>query len=356
MMSFLFPPSTVSRPATFRQSASATFPPSSLRRITEDFAISFGTTYTFLGPIDPTTPGANGFQNLETTFKYRVFKDVEHEFVFSAGLSIELGGTGAANVGADPFNTYTPTIYFGKGLGDLPDTLSWLRPVAITGQAGYAIPGGHSITTARIDPDTGDLTFDTEFHPRVLNWGLTIQYSVPYLKSSVIDLGLPDFVNHLIPLVEATLQTPMANTLTSGTQTTGTINPGVLWVGNKFQVGVEALIPINRQSGTNVGVIGQLHSISMTSIRTASAGRCSAAPGSRRAPSQGDPMRPASLIPAIPLLLSLTAGEAAAHAFLDHAEPRVGNKVANPPREVTLWFTQKLEPAFSTLTVTGPAG
>jgi hypothetical protein len=32
------------------------------RRITEDFAISFGSTYTFLGPMDPTAPGANGFQ------------------------------------------------------------------------------------------------------------------------------------------------------------------------------------------------------------------------------------------------------------------------------------------------------
>src|SRR5689334_20121498 len=31
------------------------------KRITEDFAISFGTTYTFLDMIDPTAPGANGF-------------------------------------------------------------------------------------------------------------------------------------------------------------------------------------------------------------------------------------------------------------------------------------------------------
>jgi hypothetical protein len=93
----------------------------------------------------------------------------------------------------------------------------------------------------------------------VLNWGGTIQYSMPYLKSAVIDLGLPEFINHLIPLVEFNLQTPVANTITSGTTTTGTINPGILWVGNKYQIGVEALIPINRQSGTNVGVIAQLH-------------------------------------------------------------------------------------------------
>jgi hypothetical protein len=230
------------------------------KRITEAFAISFGTTYSRLSaPGGPTGLGADGFQNLETTFKYRLYRNPEHEFVMSAGLSIEWGGTGAARVGADPFNTYTPTLWFGKGLGDLPDTLSWIRPVAITGQIGYAIPGRRSTTTFGIDPDTGEPTIDTEFHPRVLNWGGTLQYSMPYLKSSVIDLGLPDFFNHLIPLVEATMQTPVSNTLTSGTVTTGTINPGVIWVSNTFQVAVEALIPINRQSGTNVGVIAQLH-------------------------------------------------------------------------------------------------
>src|SRR5437660_3547422 len=229
------------------------------KRITEDFAISLGSTYTFLRPTDPTAASTNGFQNFETTFKYRVYKHPEHEFVISVGVSVEWGGTGSQSVGADPFNTYTPTVYFGKGLGDLPDTLSWIRPVAVTGQVGYAIPGRNSTTTFSVDPDSGDVGADTEFQPRVLNWGGTIQYSMPYLKSAVIDLGLPEFINHLIPLVEATLQTPVANTLTSGTQTTGTINPGVIWVGNTFQFAIEALIPINRQSGTNVGVIAQLH-------------------------------------------------------------------------------------------------
>jgi methionine-rich copper-binding protein CopC len=67
-------------------------------------------------------------------------------------------------------------------------------------------------------------------------------------------------------------------------------------------------------------------------------------------------MRYAFLTGTIPLLLVLATGAAQAHAFLDHAEPRVGNKVAAPPKEVTLWFTQKLEPAFSTVTVTNAAG
>ena len=230
------------------------------KRITDAFGVSFGVTHTHFGaPGGPTGMGADGFQNLETTFKYRLFKDPVHEFVMSVGLNVEWGRTGAQRVGAEQFNTYTPTVFFGKGFGNLPDTLSWIRPIAVTGQVGYAIPGKRSTTTFAIDPDSGDPTMDSEFHPHVLNWGGTLQYSMPYLKSAVIDLGLPDFINRFIPLVEATLQTPVANTFTSGTVTTGTINPGFLWIGNGFQVGVEALIPINRQSGTGVGVIGQLH-------------------------------------------------------------------------------------------------
>jgi len=228
------------------------------KRITEDFGVSFSPTWTRLyAPGGPVMTGASGFQNLETSFKYRLYKNPEHEFVMSAGLEIEWGGSGAQGVGADRFTTYTPTFYFGKGFGDLP--IGWMRAFAVTGQIGYSIPGSRSNTTFDTDPDTGDVTADTEFFPRVLNWGATLQYSMPYLKSAVVDLGLPDFVNRLIPLVEASLQTPVANTMTSGTLTTGTISPGVIYVGDSFQVAVEALIPVNRQSGASVGVIGQLH-------------------------------------------------------------------------------------------------
>src|ERR1700674_1682928 len=74
------------------------------KRITEAFAVSFGSTYTHLGLNGgPTGMGANGFQNLDTTFKYRIFKNPEHEFVMSVGLSVEGGGTGAENVVGEGF-------------------------------------------------------------------------------------------------------------------------------------------------------------------------------------------------------------------------------------------------------------
>jgi copper resistance protein C len=45
-----------------------------------------------------------------------------------------------------------------------------------------------------------------------------------------------------------------------------------------------------------------------------------------------------------------------AHAFLDHASPAVGSTVPTAPETLTMWFTQQLEPAFTTATVTDKAG
>jgi hypothetical protein len=226
------------------------------KRITEALAISVGPTWTHLfSPGGPTGTGASGFQNLETTIKYRFYKDPVHELIMSVGLSAEWGGSGASGVGADKFTTYTPTFYFGKGFGDLPDTVWWARPFALTGTVGYSIPS--NARTATFNSDTGDT--DIELHPNFVNWGLSIQYSLPYLKSAVYDFGLPDIVNRLIPVVEASFQTPVANFAGTGLRTTGTVNPGLIYVSNYYQIGLEAIIPINRDSGRSIGALAQLH-------------------------------------------------------------------------------------------------
>lgn len=59
-------------------------------------------------------------------------------------------------------------------------------------------------------------------------------------------------------------------------------------------------------------------------------------------------------------LISAFAGLAAslahAHAFLDHASPAVGRTVPSAPPTVTIWFTQELEPAFSSIEVQDQSG
>ena len=69
--------------------------------------------------------------------------------------------------------------------------------------------------------------------------------------------GLKAPFDHLIPLVEFSMSTPLNRGVDE--LTTGTINPGVIWSGQYYQVGVEAIIPVNAHTGHNVGVIAQVH-------------------------------------------------------------------------------------------------
>jgi methionine-rich copper-binding protein CopC len=54
-------------------------------------------------------------------------------------------------------------------------------------------------------------------------------------------------------------------------------------------------------------------------------------------------------------LLLLIQGSLA-HAFVDHTEPAVGSQIHNLPTQVKIWFTEKLEPAFSKIQVFDNSG
>ncbi len=61
----------------------------------------------------------------------------------------------------------------------------------------------------------------------------------------------------MVPLVEVALTTPLDGP--NAGETTGTVNPGVIWVTKPFQLGLEAIIPINEASGEDIGVRAQIH-------------------------------------------------------------------------------------------------
>jgi methionine-rich copper-binding protein CopC len=64
-----------------------------------------------------------------------------------------------------------------------------------------------------------------------------------------------------------------------------------------------------------------------------------------------------SLIFVASVLFALTLnGGAQAHAMLSSASPAVGSSVGAAPRQVTLTFTQGLEPSFSSVQVTDSKG
>jgi len=226
------------------------------KRITPDFGIVMGYGWTHLDQLGP-PHNPSGFKNLEITGQWQFLRNDAHEAVAMIGLSGEIGGTGAQRVGADGFTTLTPTFYFGKGAGDLPETMNWLRPLAVTGTLGYSIPTRGHTSTVVVDPDTGDVSLDVEHHSNAIQYGLALEYSLPYLTSNIQDLGLPSWMNRLTPLVEFSFTQPTDNRF--GEQTTGTINPGIIWSGQTMQLGIEAIIPVTRATGKNVGVIAQVH-------------------------------------------------------------------------------------------------
>ncbi len=238
------------RPSEGQTDVSAEF----AKSITENLGISFEGTWTHLDRRNE--QNKSGFQNLETGIKYQFLTNAEHEAIMSAGLGVEWGDTGARKVGAESSSEIAPTIFFGKGAGDLPDSVALLRPFAITGELGYAMPTDSRHTTREVNED-GEVEKEVEKRAQSLVYGFSIQYSMPYLQANVQDLGLPDFINQFIPLVEFAFSTPVQHR--QGADTEAFVNPGVLWIADGFQLGVEALVPLTRESGTGAGVIGQLH-------------------------------------------------------------------------------------------------
>jgi hypothetical protein len=210
-------------------------------RITPKWDIEFGESFIILNPSQG--KAANGFSNLSIGSKYEFFENDEHEAVVSLGLDVDVGGTGSTEVGADTFSTWTPGLFFGKGLGDLPEALLWLKPVAITGLVGIALPSSAST--------------DGSPNPAVLQLGFAFEYSLIYLQEHVKDIGLRAPFDRLIPLVEIALTDPLDRGQNG--LITGTVNPGIIWSGKYFQVGAEAVIPINSRTGNDVGFIAQLH-------------------------------------------------------------------------------------------------
>jgi len=224
------------------------------KRLSPDLGLSLLGTWKALDPDQG--PSLTGFDNLEVTLKYVFFKSPEHETLVSAGVAWEVGGTGSKKVGSDSFDRVTPTLFFGKGFGDLPDSLEWFKPFALTGVFGYSLPTRVRTQTISI-ADDGSVDVARDLNPEIIKWGFSLQYSLQYLQSFVRDVGLPAPLNRMIPIVEFALQTP-----TDGKEaghTTGTINPGIIWFGRYVQVGIEAQFPVNGATGKNVGVLAQMH-------------------------------------------------------------------------------------------------
>jgi hypothetical protein len=237
-------PASGDSPETLQTSISADY----TKRLTENLGVGFGVNHLRLAN---ELGVEKGFDNVSASIKYQFYKSDAREAVASVGLDWDIGGTGSKNVGAESFSTFTPGLFVGKGFGDLPESVKYLRPFAVTSALGLAIPSRKSSTAV---DDMGNAT--VEQHPDLLKLGFAVEYSLPYLQSFVKDVGLREPFNRLIPLVEFDLQKPVDR---GAAGWSGTVNPGLIWAGRYMQFALEAIMPVNSRTGSRTGVLFQVH-------------------------------------------------------------------------------------------------
>lgn len=197
--------------------------------VTPNFSLIAGTDY--IGTTQPGAPTLHGWSNLELGGVWQVYRDASSESIGSFSISRSFARTGSRSV-RDDFSTWSPEFDFGQGFGEAG--ADWLRPFALTGAIGLDLPNASD-------------------EPRMLNWGLSLQYSIPYLQDFVKYAGIKAPFDKMIPIIELPMQTCLDRGCHG--QTTGYVAPGVIWIGRYMQWGFELQVPVNRRTGNSIGLM-----------------------------------------------------------------------------------------------------
>jgi hypothetical protein len=189
-------------------------------------------------------PGGYGWNPLDTELQWQALCIPDAEFMMKVGFDVTWAGTGTGMFAASGRqNTYTPLVVAGLGFGTFPQSVKYLKPFAITMEFSTTAPGNDWVNGT---------PYVTTF-----NWGFTLQYSLPYFNSHVASID-NDFVRHLIPVAEFAFQTPIHNGGAAGQPQTGYFQPGVVYIADKWQFALEAMIPMTGATGHGAGVVGSL--------------------------------------------------------------------------------------------------
>lgn len=205
------------------------------KRLTPTVGIGAEVELMVINPLDPTEPNQRGYGNPEFFIKWMPLLSADREAMIGLSLALE-ANIGNDNIGEE-HSALHPQFAFSKGMGDLPESLGWLRPLAVQGAAGVEFPIGAT------DPKGTILTYN-----------LLIEYSLQYLQAFVKDVGLPGPLSRFFPIVEFGFETPLSGDEKGRTEAFA--YPGLIWAGKFIEVGVGAQIPLTDDSGDHVGIVG----------------------------------------------------------------------------------------------------
>jgi hypothetical protein len=206
------------------------------KKLADTVSITLDSEWDSVSPNAPDEPQATGFNNLGITLKYAFFINPEHEAILSAAVEAT-APVGNAAVGAEQDWSFKPFLLCGKGFGDLPRSLQYLRPLAVQCDGGFEISIDHARTTT-------------------LAYNMAWQYSIPYLQSFVRDVGLGWPFNDLIAVTEFNFEHGVHGE-DSG-QSRYFTTPGIVYMDRYVEVGVAGRFPLTGQAHQEInwGVVG----------------------------------------------------------------------------------------------------
>jgi len=183
--------------------------------------------------------------NIKTNF----YRDDLDETLFAASLTYAIANSGSERVGARTPSSLQPALFAGQGLGNLPESVAWLRPFGFVGAAAVEFPlRGSSDSLDYSDGRTVAMPVRNRT-PVTVHSGFAIEYSTLYLTDRFVPGKLPDEepLFQVLPVVEFAFDSPQ------GEKTRGTANPGISYIHDEWQISAEAVMPLSRQAGRGAG-------------------------------------------------------------------------------------------------------
>jgi hypothetical protein len=192
------------------------------KKLSDSLSLTLGSEWDRISPRAPDEPSQSGFNNLSITLKYAFLVNPDHEGIVSFAVEGS-APTGTADVGSEKDWAFKPFFLYGKGFGDLPQSLEYLRPLAVQGDFGPEVSTGPGTATKFVH-------------------NIAIEYSIPYLQAAVRDLGLGWPFKDLIADTEFNFEHGLRGDEKGVNRITTT--PGIVYMDRYVELGVAGRFPL----------------------------------------------------------------------------------------------------------------
>jgi hypothetical protein len=201
------------------------------KKLADRLSLTLDSAWDHVSPGASDEPSESGFDDLGIALKYAFFVNPDHESIASFAVE-STAPTGSAAVGAEKSWAFKPFFLYGKGFGDLPDRLRYLRPLAVQGDFGPEVSAGPGTAT----------TFAHD---------ICLQYSIPYLQAAVRDFGIGWPFNDLIAVSEFNFEHGVHGE-EDGSDVIS-MTPGIVYMDRFVEIGFGGRVPLSSAARDEFG-------------------------------------------------------------------------------------------------------